>query len=284
MSNDRKLNLPNTVPQNLSTEDATSEIYARYIEDIEEWANPRHYTNKEVLALIDEYHKFGNINVRNDLVKSFIKYIVSLAAPYVRMGLSISDLINEGVLGLCIAIEHFDTSKEIKFVTYAHSVVSRYIREAIDYNLYIAKLPKNIRNNLKKAKMFVMKNEGTPEVKIPKEYRDFANNPLIYQKIFTENITNDKLELHLNHALETEDAQKVIDRRMEIQDIMYDVLEKDEILLLEYYFGIDREYPITSYSTLGKLFNKPSREIQGVITELLSKLKKYAEDRLIKLL
>src|SRR6266853_5915258 len=53
------------------------------------------------------------------LVRSNLRFVVSVAKKYQNQGVSLADLINEGNLGLIRAAHKFDETKGIKFISYA---------------------------------------------------------------------------------------------------------------------------------------------------------------------
>ena len=73
--------------------------------------------------LIEEGDKGG----LDKLVRSNLRFVVSVAKKYQNQGVPLSDLINEGNLGLIRAAQKFDQSKGIRFISYA----VWWIRQAI---------------------------------------------------------------------------------------------------------------------------------------------------------
>ena len=71
--------------------------------------------------------KQGDQIALEKLTKANLRFVVSVAKQYQNQGLSLSDLINEGNLGLIRAMEKFDYTKGFKFSTYA----TWWIRQAI---------------------------------------------------------------------------------------------------------------------------------------------------------
>ncbi|MDB5283375.1 MAG: polymerase, sigma 70 subunit, RpoD subfamily [Bacteroidota bacterium] len=63
--------------------------------------------------------KQGDISALEKLTKANLRFVVSVAKQYYGQGLTLSDLINEGNLGLMKATGRFDESKGFKFISYA---------------------------------------------------------------------------------------------------------------------------------------------------------------------
>ena len=63
----------------------------------------------------------------HELIQSHIRLVIAFAVKYKNYGLNLSDLIQEGNIGLMKAAERFETEKEVRFSTYA----SWWIRASI---------------------------------------------------------------------------------------------------------------------------------------------------------
>jgi RNA polymerase primary sigma factor len=77
------------------------------------------------------------------LVRSNLRFVVSVARKYQNQGVSLSDLINEGNLGLMRAAQKFDETKEIKFISYAVWWIRQAILQALAEQSRIVRVPLN---------------------------------------------------------------------------------------------------------------------------------------------
>src|SRR5207245_5630860 len=75
-------------------------------------------TREEEVALAQRI-KQSDPEALDKLVRSNLRFVVSVAKKYQNQGVSLSDLINEGNLGLIRAAHKFDETKGIKFISYA---------------------------------------------------------------------------------------------------------------------------------------------------------------------
>ena len=63
--------------------------------------------------------KNGDLKAQNEILTSNLRFVFNIASRYKGNGAAISDLISEGNLGLVKAIQKFDPSKDVKFISYA---------------------------------------------------------------------------------------------------------------------------------------------------------------------
>ena len=104
---------------------------------------------REPLISLDEEIELA-VKIRNGdeeafakLIRSNLRFVVSVAKQYQNQGLSLPDLIDEGNLGLIRAAEKFDETRGFKFISYAVWWIRQSILQALAEQSRIVRLPLN---------------------------------------------------------------------------------------------------------------------------------------------
>ncbi|MBL6667126.1 MAG: sigma-70 family RNA polymerase sigma factor [Crocinitomicaceae bacterium] len=94
--------------------------------------------------------KTGDRQALERLTKANLRFVVSVSKQYQNQGLTLSDLINEGNLGLIKAAERFDETRGFKFISYAVWWIRQSILQALAEQARIVRLPLNKIGNINK--------------------------------------------------------------------------------------------------------------------------------------
>ena len=108
---------------------------------------------EEEIELAQAIKKGGRAGERakNKLVEANLRFVVSVAKQYQHKGLTLTDLIDEGNIGLIKAAERFDETRGFKFISYAVWWIRQSILQAIAEQSRIVRLPLNQVGSLNKV-------------------------------------------------------------------------------------------------------------------------------------
>ena len=94
----------------------------------------------------------GDQNALDKLTKSNLRFVISVAKQYQNQGLTLSDLINEGNVGLVKAARRFDETRGFKFISYAVWWIRQSILQAISEQSRVVRLPLNKIGDINKIR------------------------------------------------------------------------------------------------------------------------------------
>lgn len=229
----------------------------------------------------------GNKQARDKMIESNLRFVVKIAKNYQNQGLPLSDIINEGNLGLMTAIDKFDVEKGYHFISYAVWWIRQSIVKSINEKSRAVRLPLNRTNELlqiqKAQKALMHANGEEPTVdEIAKETNlDSANVETLMSisrelvsldaPVFTDNQTSS-----IGDYIESDNAQpdEVVMNTLLIEDIneALDILTPKEKDILEHRFGLNSKAKM-SLKEIGELYNLTKERIRQIEKKSLIKLK-----------
>ena len=97
-------------------------------------------TREQEVALAERYRKDGDLEAAHQLVVSNLRFVVKIAHEYRGYSLKLLDLIQEGNIGLMMAVKKFDSSKGYRLISYAVWWIRAYIQNFIMRSWSLVKL------------------------------------------------------------------------------------------------------------------------------------------------
>ncbi len=253
-------------------------------------------TREQEKKLARRIHK-GDEEALHTLVKANLRFVVSIAKQYVNQGLSLSDLINEGNLGLIKAAHRFDEKRGFKFISYAVWWIRQAMLQALAEQSRIVRLPLNRAGTLyrigKISRQLDQELGRNPEVEeiakklnlTQEEVRDtmqIANSHLSLDASFN----NDQEENTLVDYLEDEnqEAPDEMTYTNALSDDMQKALStltERERAILTLYFGLGGEDPLT-LEDIGKKMNLTRERIRQIKEKAILRLRHNSRSKYLK--
>ena len=191
---------------------------------------------------------------KDKLVKANLRFVVSVAKQYQHQGLGLTDLIDEGNIGLVKAAEKFDETRGFKFISYAVWWIGQSILQAIAEQSRIVRLPLNQVGALSKINSeiskFEQKNQRRPSV------QELSNLTNIEEAKIDQTIKADNHHMSIDAPFQEDDdnsmadvlasgddsrADKQVDYESmakELDVVLRNVLKDREITIVRECFGI----------------------------------------------
>ena len=158
------------IPKSITNRESIS--LEKYLQEINHL--PLISIDKEV-ELAERIHR-GDETAMNELVCANLRFVVSVAKQYQNQGLPLSDLINEGNVGLIKAARKYDETRGNKFISYAVAWIRQCILLAIAEQSRTVRLPLNQNGLIIKVNraiaQFEQENERRPS---PEELAEILN-------------------------------------------------------------------------------------------------------------
>ena len=242
-----------------------------------------------VVSLLDRY-KADIIQINNEIASANLKLVIKFAKEYQHVGVPLSDLIQEGNIGLMRAIEKFEPAKGLKFTTYAVWWIKQGFLKVIKQNNRLIRIPTHIQETLSRiAKVREAHIEET------------GSEPLLAVVAEQEGMTEEELETLYNVCMDPISIETIVtgEQNKQLKDFIPDTtvdLEADldaHSLTLEiqksldaYLTSVEKEVIIHRYGLFGQtvhtleeiatLMDKSRERIRQLESSAKKKLEKLA--------
>jgi RNA polymerase primary sigma factor len=204
--------------------------------------------------------------IQKELLEGNLRFVITVAKQYQNQGLDFPDLIAEGNLGLMKAINNFDWSKNLRFISYAVWWVKQSILQSLNDNARTIRLPVNVVQDLHRAKKAIESNGGKLEDK-------FQNLPSMIDLDMNINEDGDTLvDIIVNNNADMPDESFNSGDMLKIKLLsLLHILDEREKLIIEDYFGLSGT-PRT-LEDIGGDFNLTKERVRQIKEKALRKLR-----------
>jgi RNA polymerase primary sigma factor len=204
--------------------------------------------------------------IQKELLEGNLRFVITVAKQYQNQGLDFPDLIAEGNLGLMKAIENFDWSKKLRFISYAVWWVRQSILQSLNENARTIRLPVNVVQELHKAKKELERGgDNLPDKFANLPYTINLDNPLNEEGDTLVDILNNPNAELADAGLSSEDTLK--DKLIG----MLDVLDEREKSIIQDYFGLSGS--TRTLEDIGNDFTLTKERVRQIKEKALRKLR-----------
>ena len=229
----------------------------------------------------------GDRRALNKLINANLKFVVSVCRNYQNQGLPLTDLINEGNLGLIRAAKRFDETKQFKFISYAVWWIRQAILSALAEQSRILNVPLNRVSTIHR----LGKSSAQLEQKLG---RSLSPSELSYHLSLEESDVRECLQLSANplsldSPLQSDEEGKVGDLlkdenaespdepvlmgslRNEVRHVLGTLDNREEVVMRLYFgIGVDTGYTLEE---IGLRFNLTRERVRQIKEKALKRLK-----------
>ncbi len=265
---------------------------SRYLQEI---GNYEPLPPAREVELAQRIHK-GDQVAMEELVKANLRFVVSVAKDYQGQGLPLTDLINEGNLGLIKAAGRFDETRGFKFISYAVWWIRQSILQALAEHSRIVRLPLNrvgtISKITKTAEKLEAEIERSPnEEEIGRQLEMTSDEVIDAMRIsrrhhslnapFREGDKNSLIDVIKDENQSSPDEPLMNDSLKDEIRQSLDTLKERERQVIKMYFGIDRDYALT-LNEIGEEFNLTRERVRQIKEKAIRRLRHRSRSKTLR--
>ncbi len=265
---------------------------SRYLEEIGKFEPLKPAREVELAQRV----KKGDRIALKELTEANLRFVVSVAKDYQGQGLPLTDLINEGNLGLIKAAGRFDETRGFKFISYAVWWIRQSILQALAEHSRIVRLPLNrvgtISKITKTAEKLEAEIERSPnEEEIGRQLEMTPDEVIDAMRIsrrhhslnapFRDGDKNSLIDVIKDENQSSPDEPLMNDSLKDEIRQSLDTLKERERLVIKMYFGIERDYALT-LNEIGEEFNLTRERVRQIKEKAIRRLRHRSRSKTLR--
>lgn len=266
-----------------------------YLSAAKKYNQLSHEVEEDIIARIKQGDS-DTERLRERLIMSHQPFIIMFAQRHCPLNSDVfMDLIQEGNYGMCMALERFDPSKKVKFITYANAWIVKYMYEFLQNNELIKRKNRSKTWNVdvKVRDEYVRKygreptcqelmlifNEMGIGIKNPLDLGEMKIVPMDQPSVVNKSSDDDDDDSNVLEYGEEDDIVGRLDMSVKaekLRNLMETVLDWDEYIVLGMKFGFDGLDELST-NEIADFFGESPYKIKSLITSAMKKLSLYKD-------
>jgi RNA polymerase primary sigma factor len=231
----------------------------------------------------------GDKEALDRLIQANLKFVVKIATRYQNRGLSLSELISEGNIGLIKAIEKFDPTKDIKLISYAIWWIKQRIMLAVSEKNSLIRVPmgKSSQANKLKAvsdRIFAVTGQSPSDSELSeimeideKTIDQLRSNVIDTLSIDELSTTSTNQEVNISDNLE--DKEALNPQTLYYKERLHNKLENAikhldsrEAQIIRTYYGINKQQQARNFAQIAEEMGLSRERVRQIQKEALKKI------------
>ena len=241
---------------------------SHYLKDIRKIKVMTAERERELSALMqsDSVTDKQKESIKKEIIEGNLRFVITVAKQYQNQGVDFPDLVAEGNLGLIKALNNFDWTKNLRFISYAVWWIKQSIFQSLNEHSRTIRIPVNVVQDLQKEKKRVEKTGD-------KMGDRFANLPYTINLEHQINEEGDTL-IDLIENKDSMRPDEIFNTSTQLKDSLsniMNILDEREKQIVEDYYGISGT-PRT-LEDIGSDFSLTKERVRQIKEKALRKLR-----------
>jgi RNA polymerase primary sigma factor len=209
--------------------------------------------------------------IQKEMLEGNLRFVITVAKQYQNQGLEFSDLVAEGNIGLMKAINNFDWTKKLRFISYAVWWIRQSILQSLNENARTIRLPVNVVQELHKEKK-----------EVEKTGKDLSDKMAALPTVTTlDRQINEDGDTLIDMIVDQNAAMpdEIFNTKELLKEKLYSimrVLDEREKTIIEDYFGISGQN--RTLEEIGNEFSLTKERVRQIKEKALRKLRNESSE------